>query len=128
MPLAQNAERERRLRTASLGLVLLAWGLGVGPVAHAVLAHGAPLERESGDQGWVQHAVSERGSLPTSRETPAPHHHAPGALEHLQLAAASVSVTLTVAVVLVAVAASQSAVWEAPALSRWRFPEVPGAP
>jgi len=111
-----------------LGLALLAWGLGVGPVAHAVLAHGAPLERESGDQSWVQHAVSKRGSLPTSREAPAPHHHAPGTLEHLQLAVSSVAVTLTVTVVLVAFAASQAAVWDAPALSRWRLPEVPGAP
>jgi hypothetical protein len=125
-PLPSSAERERRLRAAPFGLLLLAWGLGVGPLAHAVLAHGSPLVHERGDQGWVQHAVAERERVP--REGPPAHHHAPGALEHLQLAVSSVALTLTVAAVVVVVAASQPVAWQSPALLRWRLPEVPGAP
>lgn len=123
-----SAERERRLRTAPVGLLLLAWGFGVGPLAHAVLSHGAPLVHESGDRGWVRHAVAEGPSAPASSETPAPHHHAPGTLEHLQLAVSSAVISLTLAVLLVAVTTSSSTVWPAPLLARWRLPEVPGAP
>ena len=110
-----------------MGLLLLAWGFGIGPLAHAVLAHGAPLVHASGDRGWVRHAVAEGPGAPTSSETPAPHHHAPGTLEHLQLAVSSALVILTLAVLLVAVTASPPTVWQAPPLARWRFPEVPGA-
>ena len=126
--ISSSTDRERRNRAAPFGLVLLLWGLGGGPLAHAVLAHGEPLLHDSGDQGWVQHADGERGRESLPREAPLPHHHAPGELEHLQLAISPMVVTLTVAAFLVAVAVSESTAWRAPALPRWRLPEVPGAP
>jgi len=122
-------ERQHRLRAAPVGLLLLGWGLGVGPLAHAVLAHGEPLLHDSGDRGWVQHTEKER-SRRSAQSEPAPssHHHAPGALEHLQLAVSAGAVSLRVAAVFLLVAVVERIAWRAPLLSRWRLPEVPGAP
>jgi hypothetical protein len=123
-----SSGRQRRLRAAPVGLLLLGWGLGLGPLAHAVLAHGDPLLQESGDASWVQHADATRaGETPTREAAPA-HHHAPGALEHLQLAISASAPALTVAVVLLRVQLVELTAWRAPVLPRWRLPEVPGAP
>lgn len=123
-----SLERERRRKAAPAGLSLLLWGLGLGPLAHAVLAHGEPLLRETSDQGWVHHAGDERGQRPGDRRELPSHHHAPGALEHLQLAISEVAVTLSVPAVVLAVAMEELAAWRGPVLSRRRVPEVPGAP
>jgi hypothetical protein len=125
MPHPSFLERERRLKGAPFALVLLVWGLGVGPLAHAVLAHGEPVLHASSDSGWVQHTAAGRGTLPS--QAPSAHHHSPGALEHLQLAISATTVTLTVVAVAVAVRVQPSVAWRAPALRRWQLPEVPGA-
>jgi len=122
-----STEQQRRLRAAPVGLLLLFWGLGLGPLAHAVIAHGEPLLHESGDGGWVQHASPAH--RPSRRDAaPASHQHAPGALEHLQLAMASAPATLALVAVLLLLAVTGVAAWRAPVLPRWRLPEVPGAP
>jgi hypothetical protein len=75
---------QRRSEAAPLALVLAGWALAVAPIAHPLLAHGAPFLRAAADEGWVHHAAhgpSGRGRLPL----PPAHHHAPGAPEHLQL-------------------------------------------
>jgi hypothetical protein len=125
MPHPSSLERERRLKAAPFALVLLFWGLGLGPLAHAVFAHGEPVLHESGDSGWVQHTAGQRGALPS--EAPLAHHHSPGALEHLQLAIASATVTVRLVAVVVAVKVQAPVARQAPALRRWQLPEVPGA-
>jgi hypothetical protein len=123
-----SSERQRRLHAAPVGLLLLGWGLGLGPLAHAVIAHGEPLLHESGDASWVQHADAKRPGEPPPREAAPAHHHAPGAIEHLQLAISAGAPLLTVAVVLLRVELAELITWQAPVLPRWRLPEVPGAP
>jgi len=123
-----SPERQRRLRAAPLGLLLLGWGLGVGPLAHAVFAHGEPLLRDSADRGWVRHVSREHPEAPSRREAAPTHRHAPGVLEHLQLAVAATVVCLAVAVVLFRGWTAERKAWRAPVLRRWRHPAVPGAP
>ena len=128
LPVRPTPERQRRILAAPLGLVLLGWGLGLGPLAHAVLAHGDPVVHDGGDPGWVAH--SERpGRHPDGQPaSPSGHRHAPGAPEHLRLAVLPSVVVLVVAVVLVAVDEAEVPGWEAPVLARWRLPEVPCGP
>jgi len=128
VPVPPTPEKKRRLRAAPLGLALLGWGLGLGPLAHAVLAHGDPVVRDSADPGWVahaEHAGRHRGGLPPA---PAGHEHAPGAPEHLRLAVLPSAAVLVVAAVLVAVDVAPVRGWEAPVLPRWRLPEAPCGP
>jgi hypothetical protein len=114
------------VRAAAVGLLLLGWGLGLGPLAHAALAHGEPLLHDGGDQAWVAPGDG-RPAPPAERET-LPHHHAPGALEHLRLAITSAPVDLCVSARLLEVAPVERGTWRGPALRRCRRPEVPGAP
>ncbi|MGO9830607.1 MAG: hypothetical protein ACLPJH_10740 [Myxococcaceae bacterium] len=122
-----STERRRRLQTAPLGLLLLGWGLAVGPLAHAVLAHGEPLLHDSAEWGWVGHTAPEASHQPVQRDTAAPHRHAPGGLEHLQLALVTAFVCLPLSAV-VRVLTPTLPAWRAPLLARWWLPEVPGAP
>jgi hypothetical protein len=124
-----STERHRRLRAAPLGLLLLGWGLGLGPLAHAVFAHGFLPLHDSGDAGWVQHADRGRDNGAAQHDgAPPPHRHAPGTLEHLQLAMSAAAVTLTVTAVLLQMERTELTAWRGPVLPRWRLPEVPGAP
>ncbi|MGO8971412.1 MAG: hypothetical protein ACLQDQ_17795 [Myxococcaceae bacterium] len=118
----------RRRSAAPLGLLLLGWALGAGPLAHAVLAHGEPLLHDDAERGWVGHVEPEHTQRPLPRETRPPHHHSPGGLEHLQLAFSAPLVCLLVAAVLLQARTRTLPVWPPPLLSRWRLPEVPGAP
>jgi hypothetical protein len=123
-PNPPSTEQLQRARAAPLGLLLLGWGLGFGPVAHAVVAHGDPVLRDSGDTSWAQHtrgSGGERSPVPT-------HRHAPGALEHLQLVIASVAVALVVAAFRLRVRSALEVAWRGPFLPRWWLPEVPCGP
>lgn len=128
LPVPSTPEKQRRIRAAPLGLVLLGWGLGVGPLAHAVLAHGELVLHDGADPGWVAHAerAGRRGEMPP--RAPTGHSHAPGAPEHLRLAVLPSAAVLVVAAALVAVEAARVPGWEAPVLARWRLPEVPCGP
>ena len=97
-------------------------------MAHAVLAHGEPVLHESGDRGWVQHRDGERGRASIPSGAAPTHRHAPGTLEHLQLAMSAAALQLTVAAVVVAASVQASRDWRAPPRPRWWLPEVPGAP
>ena len=123
-----SPERQGRLRAAPLGLLLLGWGLGLGPLAHAVLAHGEPLLRDSAEHGWVRHSAPDPRGVPAPRGAAPTHRHSPGGLEHLQLALFATVVALAVPVLLRRTAPGTLLVWNAPVLPRWRLPEVPGAP
>ncbi len=87
---------ERRSDAAPLALLLAAWALALAPVAHPLIAHGAPAVHDRADDGWVHHGQERRAP---DRRRPAAHHHAPGAPEHLRLpllAAATVALFRTV--------------------------------
>jgi hypothetical protein len=93
---------QRRSEAAPLALVLAAWALALAPVAHPLLAHGAPFLRTAADERWVQHESDphhpQHGPQPWHG-----HSHAPGAPEHLQvplLAAASSPLFQTVVLAL----------------------------
>lgn len=123
-----SPERQRRQRAAPLALLLLGWGLGLGPLAHAVLAHGERLVRDSAEQGWLRHSGSGHPAQPARGDAVPSHRHAPGAPEHLQLAASATLVCLAVAVLLYRVWTLAAPAWRAPQLPRWWPPAVPGAP
>jgi hypothetical protein len=94
---ARATHAQRRSDAAPLALVLAGWVLAVAPLAHPLLAHGTPLLRQAADEGWVRHGAGDGRT--TGPATPAEHHHAPGAPEHLQvplLAAAAPTVFQTV--------------------------------
>jgi hypothetical protein len=116
----------RRQQAAPVALMLLGWGLGAGPVMHAVVAHGDPVVNDGSARGWVGHSGSV--PLPAPPETPPGHHHAPGMLEHLQLAMLWAAVVLAVMAVLRRVQPAVAVAWRAPVLPRWRVPEVPCGP
>jgi hypothetical protein len=118
--------QQRRRQAAPLALLLLGWGLGAGPVMHAVVAHGDPVVHDGSARGWVDHAEGVPQSAP--RETLPTHRHAPGSLEHLQLAMLWAAVVLVVAAMLRRVQRTVVVAWRAPVLARWRFPEVPCGP
>lgn len=82
---ATTPEHRHRAHAAPLGLLLAAWGLMLGPLAHAVLAHGEPILRSSGDEGWLKHrpGAPDRDAAP---ELPRGHAHAPGVPDHFRLA------------------------------------------
>jgi hypothetical protein len=101
--------------------------LGAGPLAHSVLAHGEPILQDGADRSWVAHAGWEGGHQQPAPAVPQ-HRHAPGGLEHLQLALVSTLVCLSVAAVLRRVLSAAVASWQAPLLPQWWRPELPGAP
>ncbi len=111
-----------------MALLLLCWGLGLGPLAHAVLAHGEPVVRDSAERGWLQHTGSGHPAPPSRGDAAPAHRHAPGAPEHLQLAVSAAVVCLAVAVLLHRVWMPAAPGWHAPVLARWWRPAVPGAP
>jgi hypothetical protein len=119
-----SAATLQRARAAPLALLLLTWGLGLGPVAHAVVAHGDPVLYDSSDTSWAQHTRGPGGQRPAA---PA-HRHAPGSLEHLRLAIASSSVVLTVAVFRLRLWSALETAWRGPVLPRRWLPEVPCGP
>ncbi len=123
-----SPERQRRQRAAPLALLLLGWGLGLGPLAHAVLAHGEPRVRDSAEQSWLRHALSARPARPTRGDAAPTHRHAPGAPEHLQLAVSATAVCLAVALLLQRVWTLAAPAWRTPLLPRWWRPAVAGAP
>lgn len=74
---------QRRSDAAPLALVVAGWALAVAPLAHPLLAHGTPFLRHAADAGWVHHE-KDGHHAPSRPASPATHHHAPGAPEHLQ--------------------------------------------
>jgi len=80
----RSRHAQRRSEAAPVALVLAVWVLAIAPLAHPLLAHGAPFLRQSADEGWVHHRTS--GHPPATPALPGEHRHAPGAPEHLRLA------------------------------------------
>ena len=84
-PLPCTPQQRDRARSAPLALLLAVWGLMLGPLAHAVIAHGEPILRSGVDEGWIRHrpATPEPSHAP---ERPRGHAHAPGVPDHFRLA------------------------------------------
>ena len=84
-PMPSTPQQRDRARSAPMGLLLAVWGLMLGPVAHAVIAHGEPVLRSGVDEGWIRHRpVSPDSSR--APELPRGHAHAPGVPDHFRLA------------------------------------------
>jgi len=126
MSLASPILAQRRRDAAPFALVLMGWVLAVGPLAHQLLAHGAPFLQHPGDDGWVQHA-NERGS-PRAPARPPAHHHAPGSPEHLQVPLLATAPVTALRAVLVATPAAPLPAWRPVTLPRRWTEEQPQAP
>src|SRR5215831_14750191 len=61
---AGTTQAQRRSEAAPLALALVGWVLALAPIAHPLLAHGAPFLRTTLDDGWVHH--------PGERQSPGP--------------------------------------------------------
>lgn len=96
--------RDRR-DLGCLGLMVLAYGLVLAPVVHAVEGHAGGLELPAAAQGWLDH---QRSDLEHGHEhghghshehgKGQPHRHLTGSVEHLQaVAVASAAVLAPVA-------------------------------
>ncbi|MDY7230312.1 hypothetical protein [Hyalangium rubrum] len=78
---------------ACLGLMVLVYGLVVGPVVHAVVEHGGHAHGTSEQPHGHAHPHGEdppgheHGPAKDSREQGAGHHHPLGSVEHLQAVA-----------------------------------------
>jgi hypothetical protein len=128
VPVRLTPEKQRRIRAAPVGLLLLGWGLGLGPLAHAVVAHGDPVLRTGGEPGWVDHSARPSSRRRAPVELPPAHRHAPGAPEHLQLAMSPAPAMPAVALVVRRVELLREVGWQAPTLPRRRQPAVPCGP
>ena len=72
-------QRRDRREWALIGAVVLAYGLGLSPVVHAVSQHGEEELPSALDAAWVHHQRSPTPAAPHSHS----HSHAPGSVEHL---------------------------------------------
>jgi hypothetical protein len=122
----RGSPAQRRRDAAPLALVLAGWALAVAPVAHPLLAHGAPFLRLATDEGWVHHEA--RGNPGRGVPLPAAHHHAPGAPEHLQLPLLAAAAPPVLETVLVAVRPPPPVPGIAVSLPRRWSQEQPQAP
>jgi hypothetical protein len=127
MQTAQSTLQQRRARSAPLALLLAAWGLMLGPLAHAVVAHGEPMLRSAADDGWLRHrpAAPDRSRAP---ELPRGHAHAPGVPDHFRLALLATEAPAMPAPVLLRVRQGPALPRSAPALTRRRAREQPQGP
>ncbi len=86
--------RDRR-DLASLGLVVLVYGLVAAPVLHALGDHAGGWELPASAQGWVEHQrPSEQHPHPHEHGHGHSHRHLPGSVEHLQAVMVAQSVVL----------------------------------
>ena len=110
-----------------MGLLLAVWGLMLGPVAHAVIAHGEPVLRSDVDEGWIRHRPVSPDSSPAP-ELPRGHAHAPGVPDHFRLALVASEPPQMPDLVLVRARPPVLAVRVAPALARRWAQEQPQGP
>jgi hypothetical protein len=78
-------QQRDRARSAPLALLLAVWGLMLGPLGHAVIAHGEPILHSGSDEGWIGHRPATPDTSPAP-ERPRGHAHAPGVPDHFRLA------------------------------------------
>ena len=88
-----------RRDVACLGLMVMVYGLVLGPVLHAAVDHAGGQELPDAVQAWAGHAESTHAHSPAPHdEEPGhshrhgkgrPHRHAWGSVEHLQTVALS---------------------------------------
>jgi hypothetical protein len=76
-------QRRDRREWALLGAVVLAYGLGLSPLVHAIVQHGAEGAPDSWDAAWVHHRSGPAPATPHSHS----HSHSPGSVEHLNAVA-----------------------------------------
>jgi hypothetical protein len=88
-------ERRDRREWGLVGLVVLGYGLGLAPLAHAALQHGELDAPDPSDNTWLGHGPgSPRGDgAPHSHS----HTHPAGSIEHLCSIAATASAAPAVA-------------------------------
>jgi hypothetical protein len=122
-----TTQQRRRAHSGPLGLLLAVWGLMLGPLAHAVVAHGEPLLRAAEDEGWIRHrpAVPDRSRAP---ELPRGHAHAPGVPDHFRLALIATTAPAIPAPVLVHTRNASPARRPPPTLGRRWAQEQPQGP
>ena len=120
-------EQRRRARSAPLALLLVTWGLMLGPLAHAVVAHGEPLLRSAADDGWLRHrpVAPDPSRAP---DLPRGHVHAPGVPDHFRLALIAAEAPAMPAPVLLRVRWIPALLRSAPALTRRWAQEQPQGP
>jgi len=125
--LRRNPEQRRRAQSAPLALLLAGWGLMLGPLAHAVVAHGEPLLRSPAEEGWIRHRPPSRDHS-HAPELPRGHAHAPGVPDHLRLALLASEGPVLPTPVLLRMRRPVPAVRSAPALTRRWAQEQPQGP
>jgi len=122
----RSRHAQRRSEAAPVALVLAVWVLAIAPLAHPLLAHGAPFLRQSADEGWVHHRTS--GHPPAAPALPGEHRHAPGAPEHLKIPFLPAALVLVFRTVVRAFRSPPLAPARAVALPRRWSQEQPQAP
>lgn len=110
MPAVKRADRKE---LAVLGLVVLGWGLLVGPLLH----------RET-----HSHGVAHSHGTPAKKQTPASDQHGVGSVEHQAVAFTSAPAAPALALVLLPLQSSQQLAPFAPSVSAQRRVEQSQAP
>ena len=105
-------------------LLLVGWGLALGPLSHALIGHGVPFLSSAEDATWVRHGPKR--SAPPAR--PQGHRHAIDALDHFQLSIHPSAPPAAALLLVLRTESSREAGRPAPALDRRWSPAVPQGP
>jgi hypothetical protein len=115
---------QRRLAATPLALLLVGWGLALGPLWHAVVGHGLPVLTSAEDSGWVHHGPKRSGVPPR----PQGHAHAVDAPDHFQVPIHLAAPPAVAPLLVVRAESSQESVEPAPTLDRRWVPALPQGP
>jgi hypothetical protein len=115
---------ERRKAAAPLALLLIGWGLALGPLLHALIGHGLPVLTTAADTTWVRHGPERSG--PPAR--PHGHSHPVDSTDHFQLSIHPVVPPVTAPMLVVRAESSGEVPQQEPTLARRWSPAVPEGP